>query len=356
MVTLDLEAATPVERLELLLVMPPGLALSRGWQVTALRLSAGERHLLRIPVSCRHWGGYLLGNLYIRARDGLGFFVWEGHLDDRRPLRVYPRQEGLRSLPRPAETQVFAGNEVSKTKGDGIEFTDVRPFLPGDRVRRINWRLSTRRGELYVDEFHRERNTDIILFIDTFTTVEQNGESTHLLVVRGAAALAEHYLQRRDRVGMIGFGGTLRWLRPAMGMVQRYRIVESLIDTDIVLSYAWKGVDIIPRSTLPPQALVIALSPLLDERSNNALFDLRARGFDLAIVEVSPLPFVTPEAGEQGQIAFRLWKLEREALRYRFQGLGVAVVVWERGQPLERVLAEVQRFRRYARQARQTPV
>jgi uncharacterized protein (DUF58 family) len=130
----------------------------------------------------------------------------------------------------------------------------------------------------------------------------------------------------------------------------------SLIDTDIVLSYAWKGVDIIPRSTLPPKALVIAFSPLLDERSIRALFDLRARGFDLAIIEVSPLPFTRPEAGEQGQIAFRLWKLEPEALRYRFQGLGVTVAVWERGQPLERVLAEVQGFRRYARRARQTRV
>ena len=75
-----------------------------------------------------------------------------------------------------------------------------------------------------------------------------------------------------------------------MGSVQLYRIVDALLDTDIALSYAWKGADVIPPRTLPPQALVIGLTPLLDERSVGALLDLRARGFDLAIVDVSPLP------------------------------------------------------------------
>ena len=80
-----------------------------------------------------------------------------------------------------------------------------------------------------------------------------------------------------------------------MGSVQLYRIVDALLDTDIALSYAWKGADVIPPRTLPPQALVIGLTPLLDERSVGALLDLRARGFDLAIVDVSPLPFLPPE-------------------------------------------------------------
>ena len=46
----------------------------------------------------------------------------------------------------------------------------------------------------------------------------------------------------------------------------------------------------IPRRTLPPNALVIALSPLLDPRSVGALLDLRARGLDLAVIDVSPVP------------------------------------------------------------------
>ena len=48
---------------------------------------------------------------------------------------------------------------MARAKGDGIEFADIRPFVPGDRVRRINWRASARRPGLWVNESHPERNT-----------------------------------------------------------------------------------------------------------------------------------------------------------------------------------------------------
>src|SRR5262249_62091349 len=86
------------------------------------------------------------------------------------------------------------------------------------------------------------------------------------------AALVGLYLRRRDRVGLVGFGGTLRWLRPAMGERQLYRLVDALIDTEVVLSYAWKGLEGIPRRTLPPRALVIALSPRGAERAVSRVF------------------------------------------------------------------------------------
>ena len=114
------------------------------------------------------------------------------------------------------------------------------------------------------------------------------GEGTLDLAVRATAALADAYIHRRDRVGLVSFGGILRWLLPGMGTVQLYRIVDALLDTEIILSYYWTEIDVMPRRTLPPNALVIALSPLLDRRSVGALLDLRARGFDLAVIDISP--------------------------------------------------------------------
>ena len=67
---------------------------------------------------------------------------------------------------------------------------------------------------------------------------------------------------------------------------------------------------------------MIALSPLLDERSVRALLHLRARGFDLAVVELSPLAFVEPGPEETEQLAYRLWTLQREALRAQFMAAG----------------------------------
>ncbi len=351
-ITIVARSAAPVARLDLLLRLPDGVIVEDGEPVCSLALPAGTNRRLQRMIRCRRWGGYAVGDIYVRARDPFGFLLFEAYFNQRQPLRVFPRPLAIRSIVRAAETQVFAGNELARTKGDGIEFIDVRPFAPGDRVRRVNWRLSTQRQELYVNEFHREQNSDVIFFLDAFAEVRRAGEGTLDHAVRGIAALAERYLERRDRVGLVSFGGLLRWLRPDMGMQQRYRIIESLIDTEVVMSYAWKEIDVIPASTLPPKALILAFTPLLDDRSLNALLDLRARRFDLAIIEVSPISFVQPSTAVTAKIAFQIWELERETSRNRFRQLGVPVVGWYADRPLEEVIQEVQSFRRYTHRVR----
>jgi uncharacterized protein (DUF58 family) len=345
----SVETRGPVERLELHLALPDGL---EGEGPLALRLSAEEERELELPVRCARWGAYLPGELHVRASDRLAVFSFEDVVDLRAPLRVYPRPEHLLGLLKPLETQVFTGNQVARAKGDGIEFADIRPFVPGDRVRRVNWRASARRGELVVNEHHPERNTDVILFLDTFSEARTRERGTLDLTVRAAAALATEYLARKDRVGVVGFGGILNWLLPATGLVQLYRIVDALLDTEIVLNYAWKDVDLLPPRTLPPKALVVALTPLLDERAARALLDLRARGFDLAIVEVSPVAFAPPGPEETDELAHRLWLHGRAALRWQYESAGVPVVEWHDGVPLAVPLEEVAAYRRHARLAR----
>src|SRR5207248_10670521 len=126
----------------------------------------------------------------------------------------------------------FAGNQVSRGKGEGIEFADIRAFAPGDVVRRVNWRVTARRGALHVNEFHLERNADVVIFLDTFTEVRDAAGGTLDQAVRGAAALIEAHLRQRDRVVLGGFVGTLRWLGPAMGAVQLSRLVACLMDPE----------------------------------------------------------------------------------------------------------------------------
>ena len=352
LITVELEARTPIERLELHLPLPAGLEIVEGANPLTLHLGYGEERTAELHVRCKRWGAYVVGELTLRAHDRLDLFGYQGTLDRRTPLKVYPRAEELRSLVAPLETQVHTGNQVARTKGQGIEFADLRPFESGDSLRRINWRATARRGELWVNESHPERNTDVIVFLDTFVEAREEAESTLDVAVRAAASLADRYLERKDRVGLVSFGGYLNWLLPSSGIVQLYRIVDSLLDTEIILSYAWKDVDVIPTRTLPPKALVLAVSPLLDERALTTLLDLRARGFDLAVIEVSPVPFASAAEGEREQLAYRLWQLKREALRGRYQRVGVPVVEWRDGMPLEAALAEVGAFRRQARYAR----
>ena len=345
---LELSADRTVPRLEVFVDLP-GALVAEAPNPMLIRLARGERRELEIPLRCVHWGVHQVGEVVWRAQDAYGFLVHEGRVGEVHPLKVYPRGENVERLLRPLETQAFSGNQVARNRGEGIEFADLRPFTPGDRVRRVNWRATARRGEPWVNEMHPERNADVVLFLDTFAEARRDDLGTLDLGVRAAAALAALYLREKDRVGVVSFGGILNWLTVTSGATQLYRIVDSLLDAQIILSYAWKDLAVIPPRTLPPRALVIALSPLLDDRAVGALLDLRARGFDLAVVELSPYSFVPEGESEVAQLAYRLWRLRREALRTKYASLGVPIVEWREGVPMEAVVEEVRAFRRHAR-------
>jgi uncharacterized protein (DUF58 family) len=343
-----LESPTGVADLELLLVLPAGLTVDDDQNPVALQLAPGERRKLPMKLSVDRWGGHRIGDLVLRARDPLGAFHWEGRAGSPRSLKAYPRPERVDQLLRPEKTQVFSGNYVSRERGEGIEFADLRPFAPGDRVRRVNWRASARRGELWVNEYRPERNADVVVFLDTFAEAAGEEGSTLDLGVRAASAFVGHYLRHKDRVGFVSFGGRLNWLQPRTGIAQLYRIIDALVDAEIVLNYAWSDVDVLPRNTLPPRSLIVALTPLLDDRSASALLDLRGRGFDLSVVEVSPLSFVPPGKGDRAQLAHRIWLLQREVVRARFERAGAAVGIWGGETSLVGALEEVRAFRRFA--------
>jgi uncharacterized protein (DUF58 family) len=334
-------------------VATPGGVKRRGKaRLGAIEVEEGAVRKISMEFEPLRWGVFQFGPISAAAHDSLGLFTYETFFPERRSLRVFPREEMLARAIRPFQTQLYAGDEVARRRGDGIEFADVRPFQQGDRVRRINWRVSTRLQELHINEMHPERNADVVIFLDSFSEIGDLHDSTLLMAVRATAATARHYLRRRDRVGLVTFGGTMRWQLPGMGLRQAYRIVDALLSTDSMLSYAWKSIDVIPVRTLPPKALVIAITPLLDVRSTAALLDLRGRGFDLVIVEVSPRPFIARPRTEDGKIAYRLWELKREAMRYEYWRAGVPVAVWTHEQPLIAALQEVEQFRRYGRKLR----
>jgi uncharacterized protein (DUF58 family) len=348
--TIELSSTSAVGRFEVLPVLPPELSVE-GDTARAVHLAPGEEQTIELKLRCERWGVFTVGPVLFRARDTLGFRSWEGGAGEPRPLRVFPAEETLRSLVAPLETQVFAGNQVSRLRGEGIEFADLREWRTGDRLRRVNWRATALRGSLWVNEQNPERNTDVVLFLDTFAEVRAEGRSTNDRAVRAASTLAHLYLQRKDRVGVVGFGGFLSWLVPASGLRQLYAIIDALLTSQVVHSFALRGVDVLPPRTLPPKALVLAITPLLDNRTAAALLDLRARGYDLIVIEVSPLEMVAPRPGSSRELAYRLWRLSREALRWRYEQVGVPVVTWREDEPLAVPLEEVNAFRHLARPA-----
>ena len=344
-------AESSVDRLELLLDLPKGVEVE-GDDAVAVRLRAGEERTIPVQLRCSRWGVYEVGMVEARARDPFRLVVWEDRLRRVCELKAYPHSETLTRVLDAAETQAFTGSAVARVKGDGIEYADIRDYVPGDRLRSINWRASARRTGLVVNERHPERNTDVVLFVDSFADLRDENRSTLDDAVRASATLATRYLERRDRVGLVGFGGILRWLRPGMGSSQRFRLIETLLETGVAPTYIWRDVDLIPARILPPKALILALTPLVDPRFVTTLQNLRARGFDLVVVEIDPIGLVEAGTNELERLAYRLWLLDREVLRSRLEHLGVGIARWGDGVALESALEEVRTYRRYARVAR----
>jgi uncharacterized protein (DUF58 family) len=338
---LELAAGALIDWLELEFRLPPKAHLLEGHARQVLALGAGEVRTLHYRIHCPRWGLYPFGALRLLGLHRLCMVSSSAERDPTRLVRVYPRIERLRRLLKPLATRPASGSRPAVASGEGIEFAEIREFRAGDRVRRINWRASARRGQLLVSDRHLERSSDVVLFLDSLTEAVADQESTLDPAVRAVASLVGAYLRGRDRVGLLNFGGELEWVLPSAGVRQHYRIIDAVLSSESARLFRWRDPRVIPRRVLPPQSLIVALTPLLDWRVNHALLNLRARGYDLALIEVDPLRFAENARATYGEEAWRVWLLQRELLRNEFQRAGVPVSRWTADAPLAAAVEEL---------------
>jgi uncharacterized protein (DUF58 family) len=352
-VSITIRASEPVPLVELLEPLPSRVRLQRGCNHAFLTLAPGQEARWEFTLHCASRQRLRLGGPHLRLWGPLGLATAETRHRAPHTVAVYPHLAPLRHLPGPVQTQTYVGNHVSPAQGEGIEPGDIRPFAPGDHVRHVNWRATLRHGGLHVTQHHRERNADVVLLLDTLSEVGSPGATVVDVAVRAAADLAAGYLARKDRVGLIEYGGQLRWVRPGSGRAQLQRLLDTLLDASVVFTYVTRDVDLIPPRILPPQALVLALSPLLDPRFIRAAGDLAARGFDLVVIAVSPVAAARAAVagGPVADLAARLWALERRGQLDEHRRRGLTIVDWDGVDPLDVTLAALRRPRRHRRVA-----
>jgi uncharacterized protein (DUF58 family) len=344
---LSLRSETASDRLEVRFALPPGLVVERD-ELEALALRRGESCAFDITLRGERWGAYSDARVRLRRYDRLRLVADEHEIELGKPLRVYAEHEALRAVAGPRETEASVGDEVARARGEGIELAELRPFVEGDDLRRVNWRATARTGELVVNQLHPERNAAVVLLLDVMTDFRSSRGGPLDDCVRAAGALAERYLARRDRVGLLAVGGGLRWLRPASGGTQVHRIVDTLLEVRALVAGKEPRPLAIPLRTIPSKALVLAISPLLEDAIVRTMLELRGRGFDLAVVEVPPLAHLELRGGE-ARLAARLLRLERDLLRSRLRERGIAVVEWSEEGSLEATIRAMEEFRRRAR-------
>ena len=332
-ITATARAAQPLDEVILELQPAAQVALAGASPSTQAFLRAG-RASARWVIRPDRWGRPSSGTIRVVGRAGALQTSRRIELD---PVEVFPRPARMRSRLVPAELLRRIGEHTGRAVGEGVEFAGIRPYVPGDQLRDVNRAVSIRRGQLHINQRAAARAADLVVMIDAFGDSGPVSERSLDLAVHGAAALVTAYLRVSDRAGLIVLGGLLRWVGPAAGDRQFYRIAEMMLAARYD-SFVTPDVGRIPRTALPPGTLVVVFSPLLDPRGFGAISDLRQRGFPLVVVDTlrdEPPPGTRADA----RLALRLWRLDRTATRAGLRTLGIPVLGWDTGTELDSVLA-----------------
>lgn len=272
---------------------------------------------------------------------------------------------------------VMTGAYHSSFKGNGMEFSEVREYVPGDDVRSIDWNVTARTGTPYVKKFVEERELSMLLMVDASSSSEfgsgsqMKGEAMAALT----ALLAFAAIKNNDKVGLLIFTDQVElFIPPAKGRKHVLRLVREILyfkpehhgtNLQAALEYAGK--------ILSRRSVVVVMSDFLDSGFDNAFKVLRKRHDVLAVAvndvretELPPVGLVEledPETGETllvdtGDPYFRE-SFMREAKRNarevaeRFARMSVdfvRILVKENFQDTAAPLIE--HFRRRAREAR----
>jgi uncharacterized protein (DUF58 family) len=325
--------------LELMLAAVDGMRIESAFESVAAE--SGQRRT--VAVTADRWGRYpIVARVSVLARGGL--VLGTGKVDAA-SVFVFPlTPPQSTAIPR-TELLDRLGAHLTRYIGPGVEYADVRRYVPGDQLRTVNWPVSARRGSLHVTERLTDRAADVVVLIDGYPQPPGPASEATDRIVRGATQVVQSALRSGDRAGVVALGDRHpRWLGADIGRRQFYRILDTVLRAGA--DFEVTPGTLAPRAAVPPGAIVIAFSTLLDTEFALALIDLRKRGHTVVAVDVLQGP---PFQGERDKLFGRMWSMQRSFMYRDMRTVGVEVVAWggrEAGATLDQAMQLVPDHRR----------
>jgi uncharacterized protein (DUF58 family) len=353
--TLDVELVVRNERqglelVEILDVLPPEFALEAGTNHAVVALPPDESFALTYAVRPRVKGDYAIGPVRVRSLDPLGLGAEDIVVDLETHVVVAPVLEDMRRarfLPR--RTRPWFGQIPSRRPGAGTEFWAVREYVPGDEVRRINWKASARLDRPLTNDYEGERSGDVVIVLDarkeSFVGSWTDNPVEH--GVRAALGIADYVLSTKNRVGLVVERNVLDRVPLAFGRKQLYRILDALVHVRAGGDWPFANVAWILGRYFPSDALVVLISPLSDRTALEAVEGLAARGHEVLVVSPSPLDIERSLArpSREADLAHAILTASRDNLLLQLRRVA-DVVDWDPGTPLAVSLRRLRRSTR----------
>ncbi|WP_301148305.1 DUF58 domain-containing protein [Mycobacterium simiae] len=313
-----------------------------GMQIEDLETPA--RWSKSVAAVAQRWGRYVIAaRVDVIARGGL---LAGTAVVDAADVIVFPLTPP-QSTPIPRTPLLDRlGAHLTAHVGPGVEYADIRPYVPGDQLRAVNWPVSARRRQLHVTERLTDRAADVVVLIDSYRQPAGPATEATERTVRGAAQVVQTALRYSDRAGIVALGGNRpRWLGADIGQRQFYRVLDTVLGAGDRFENTTGT--LAPRAAVPAGAIVIAFSTLLDTEFALALIDLRKRGHVVVAVDILDR---SPFADEQDPLVDRLWALQRSAMYRDMASIGVDIVSWQDGHTLEQSMGVLPDRRRRVRE------
>jgi uncharacterized protein (DUF58 family) len=306
-------------------------------------LDSDSRQAKTVAVTAQRWGRYpVRARIDVIARGGL---LAGTAIVDAADVLVFPLTPPQSTPIPPTELLDRLGSHLTRHVGPGVEYADIRAYVPGDQLRAVNWPVSARRGQLHVTERLTDRAADVVVLIDTYR--QPGGPATEATerVVRGAAQVVQTALRHGDRAGIVALGGNRpRWLGADIGQRQFYRVLDTMLGAGERFENTTGT--LAPRAAVPAGAIVIAFSTLLDTEFALALIDLRRRGHVVVAVDILDR---SPFQDQQDPLVDRMWALQRSAMYRDMATLGVDIVSWQGDRSLDQSMGVLPDRRRRVR-------
>lgn len=305
---------------------------------------------LDVTVRPTRWGRRRVGPALVAASSAWGAHRWTSRWSGAAPsLLVLPRPSTFDASAPPVRAPGLVGVNRSPRAGGGTEFAGIRPFQPGDRLRRIHWPRSLRTGTIHVTSTWADHDRHVVLLIDALDDLGVSegvdGRASSLDVsVRAAGAIAAHHIATGDRVSLVVLGARgVRRVPPASGQHHLRRLLEVMADIEPGATAVTGDDGRAPRG-LGSGSLVVMLSPLVSPSAVRRAVTMAARGLTVVAVDCLPASITDEDPSDPYvSIAWRIQLLERERVLRRVRESGLAVVPWHGPGSLDAVLRDLHR-------------
>jgi uncharacterized protein (DUF58 family) len=180
------------------------------------------------------------------------------------------------------------GDFHSLFKGSGLEFSDVRDYLYGDDVRRIDWNVSAKGQGTFVKEFQEEKEQTIFFVIDVSASQEIGHKQTKLNIAKEiCGVLAISAAKEKNDIGLICFSDQKeRYMKPQKGEKYAYEIILNLFSLQTQSSKTDLSAMILyTLQTIKRKSVIILISDFIDENYQHHLKAL-AKKHDLVLIRL----------------------------------------------------------------------